>query len=90
MVNRYIVFYWEEDEKAGKNLAEFEELEIAMDFVEFYRRRYPEKHFGVKGISYHQDHVTEGTLISKWEPIPREMLRDEIQNLLNWIAESVE
>lgn len=84
MVSRYVVYDAQQAE-SYQSEAEFEKLETAMDFVEFYRRRYPERRFQIRGISYNRSGVTVGGEIASWEPIPQELRREAALELLAWL-----
>ena len=56
MISRYVVYDASgrqdlSDVSSREPLGEFEQLETAMDFVEFYRRKYPARFFQVRGLS---------------------------------------
>ena len=88
MINHYIVCdkkTWDGGESMKGYIGEFESLETAMDFVEFYRRKYPSGEFQIRGISYSMSDVRPGMIISEWEPIPEEMVEYERNGLLLYL-----
>ena len=84
MVSRYVVYDADQNE-SFQSEAEFEKLETAMDFVEFYRRRYPERRFQIRGISYNRSGVTVGGEIASWDPIQKPLHREAVMELLAWL-----
>ena len=75
MISHYVI-YEEKESLEMRYLAEFEELETALDFVELYHRRIPEKKLLVRGVSYNRSDLKEGKIITTWDPIPSELAED--------------
>lgn len=91
MINRYVVYHGKETSEGAapassmQSEAEFERLETAMDFVEFYRRKYPDRYFEIRGISYNRSSLHVGEVISGWEPTPPGMRKQAVEDLLTWL-----
>ena len=86
MISHYVVYNSiPEDPDSLQSEAEFERLETAMDFVEFYRRKYPERRFSIGGISYNRSGVRMGSEIAGWDPIPVPLRGEAVQELLTWL-----
>ena len=90
MISRYVVYEAPgrqdlDDVTLREPLGEFEQLETAMDFVEFYRRKYPAKFFQVRGLSYVRSGMNIGGVVSSWEPIEPELQREAVAELLTWL-----
>ena len=86
MISRYVVYFATgEQEESYQSEAEFEQLETAMDFVEFYRIRYPARRFLIRGISYNRSGVRVGETIASWEPLPQPLRREAAMDLLAWL-----
>lgn len=75
MISHYVI-YQETGDETKQYLAEFEQLETAMDFVELYHRRIPEKKLVVRGVSYNRSDLKEGTVIASWDPIPGDLAEE--------------
>ena len=93
MLNRYVVFGSErgpEGEAPGPEMellpiAEFEQLETAIDFAEFYRRKNPDAAFEIRGLSYNRSSVHKGEVLFSWEPIPQHLRRMAAEEFISWL-----
>lgn len=86
MVSRYAVYGFLPGKEDGREvMGEFERLETAMDFVEFYRRKYNRKIYRVCGITYNRTNENEGRLISEWKPIPDQLREEACEDFITYL-----
>ena len=85
MVYRYVVFG--SSGSSGEFLpeGEFEKLETALDFAEYYRRKYPDRLFQVRGISYSRSNMQVGQVVAALELIPEGMRRSAAEEFVTWL-----
>ena len=91
MVSRYVVYDTQADNpESYQSEGEFERLETAMDFVEFYRRKYPDRKFQIRGVAYNRSGLKVGEEIASWDPIPPQLQEDSARDLLEWLLEDLQ
>ena len=76
MISHYVVYEQGKDGEEGRYLAEFEQLEIAVDFVEGYRKKNPEELLEIRGVTYNRSDFKAGKPLSKWDAVPEAYRKD--------------
>ena len=89
MISHYVVCEQGETEE-GKYLAEFEALELAVDFAETYRRKNPEKLLEIRGVTYNRSDLQMGQPLSTWGAVPEAYREDEDSAYENAAEEIIE
>ena len=85
MVNRYVVYSSEKEEGPWEFQVETDRLETAIDFAEFYRIKYPDRYYQVRGLSYNRSSLKEGRILSEWDPVPEGMFDNEISEFVMFL-----
>ena len=71
MISRYVIFEQGVAEKDPENyLAEFEKLEMAIDFARIYRMKHPQLLLEIRGVSYNRSSFSVGRQITSWGELP--------------------
>ena len=85
MINRYVVYSSPKEDGDWKFQIETDRLETAMDFAEFYRIKYPDLYYQVRGISYNRNSLKEGNILAGWDPVPADMFDHEISEFVMFL-----
>ena len=85
MVNRYVVYSSEKEDGQWEFQVETDRLETAIDFAEFYRIKYPDRYYQVRGVSYNRSSFKEGNILSEWDPVPDGMFDNEISDFVMFL-----
>lgn len=90
MISKYAVYGTSPENDQKKEVyGEFDKLETAMDFAEFYRRKYNKVKFQVYGITYNRTDEKQGKLISEWKTIPDQLREEAAADFIAYLQEDM-